>query len=208
MAQRGSYDDPPPRCVSSLERSWPYQRPVYSGAILALRQAPGDPWRAARASRPRAYSELASHCRRLHTADSTAGLTGVEDQRRRQHTRSRPHERAGRTDDGCKRGRLYRRSAVSSRQPAAPAILHGLARRTAPCAAAPQFRCCHMIAARWADAEVGRPLNPAHAQSYEETTVTKASKAMNVGERGIYHANVVIKEGTDEEIAAPQWEPR
>ncbi len=43
----------------------------------------GHPCRAARASRPRAYSELASHCRRLHTADSTGGLTGVEDQRHR-----------------------------------------------------------------------------------------------------------------------------
>ncbi len=65
-----------------------------------------------------------------------------------------------------------------------------------------------MIAARWADAEVGRPVNTAHAQDNEEMTVTAASKALKVGERGIYHANVVIKEGTDEEIAAPQWEPR
>ncbi len=50
--------------------------------------------------------------------------------------------------------------------------------------------------------------HPAHAQYNEETTVTVASKALNVGERGIYHAKVVLFEGTPEEIAAPQWEPR
>ena len=32
-------------------------------------------------------------------------------------------------------------------------------------------------------------------------TVTVASKALNVGERGIYHARVVVEEGTEEEIA-------
>ncbi len=42
------------------------------------------------------------------------------------------HERAGRARERPRRGRLYRWSAVSSRQPAAMAILHGLARRTAP----------------------------------------------------------------------------
>ncbi len=65
-----------------------------------------------------------------------------------------------------------------------------------------------MIGARGADAEVGRPVNTAHAQGYEETTVTVASTALNVGERGIRYANVVIDEGTEEEITAPQWEPR
>ncbi len=42
------------------------------------------------------------------------------------------HERAGRAGNVSQRGRLYRWSAVSPRQPVAPAILHGLARRTAP----------------------------------------------------------------------------
>ncbi len=42
------------------------------------------------------------------------------------------NERAGRAGCVGQRGRLYRWPAVSSRQPAAPAILHGLARRTAP----------------------------------------------------------------------------
>ena len=59
-----------------------------------------------------------------------------------------------------------------------------------------------MIGARWANAEVGRPVNTARAQDYEETTVTVASKALKVGERGIRYANVVINEGTEEEIAA------
>ena len=61
-----------------------------------------------------------------------------------------------------------------------------------------------MIAARWADAEVGRPVNTAHTQDYEETTVTEASKALKVGERGIYHAKVVLSKGTPEEIAIPK----
>ena len=45
-------------------------------------------------------------------------------------------------------------------------------------------------------------------------TVTLASKALNVGERGIYHARLVLEKGTPEEIAdyararpAP-WAPR
>ncbi len=65
-----------------------------------------------------------------------------------------------------------------------------------------------MIGARWANAEGGRPLNPAHAQGYEETTVTAASKALKVGERGIYHAKDVLAGGAPEEIAAPPQEPR
>ena len=32
-------------------------------------------------------------------------------------------------------------------------------------------------------------------------TVTLASKALNVGERGIYHARLVLEKGTPEEIA-------
>jgi hypothetical protein len=69
----------------------------------------------------------------------------------------------------------------------------------------------HMIGARWANAEGGgdrMSYHPAHAQGGEEMTVTKASKALKVGERGIFHAKHVIAEGTEEEIAAPQWEPR
>jgi hypothetical protein len=49
-----------------------------------------------------------------------------------------------------------------------------------------------MLGARWANAEVGRPVNTAHAQYNEETTVTVASKALKVGERGIYHAKIVL----------------
>ena len=44
--------------------------------------------------------------------------------------------------------------------------------------------------------------HPAHTQGENKVTVPMASKALNVGERGIYHANVVINEGTEEEIAA------
>ena len=50
--------------------------------------------------------------------------------------------------------------------------------------------------------------HPANLQSGGEATVNKASKALKVGERGIYHAKVVILQGTPEAIAAPQWEPR
>ncbi len=59
----------------------------------------------------------------------------------------------------------------------------------------------HMIGARWADAEVGRPINTAHTQDNEKTTVTAASKALKVGERGIYEAKIVLSQGTSEEIA-------
>ncbi len=67
-----------------------------------------------------------------------------------------------------------------------------------------------MIGARWANAKGGgdRMDHPAHMQDGEEVTVPMASKALNVGERGVRYANVVIDEGTDEEIAAPQREPR
>ncbi len=58
-----------------------------------------------------------------------------------------------------------------------------------------------LIATRWADAEGGRPVNTAHAQGYEETTVIKASKVLNVGERGIRYAKIVLEEGTEDEIA-------
>ena len=33
-------------------------------------------------------------------------------------------------------------------------------------------------------------------------TVTKASRALNVGERGVYHAKNVLENGTPKEIAA------
>ena len=39
-----------------------------------------------------------------------------------------------------------------------------------------------MIGARWADANVGRPVNAAHAQQNARTAVTVASKALEVGE--------------------------
>ena len=60
-----------------------------------------------------------------------------------------------------------------------------------------------MIGARWANAEVGgnRLDHSAHTQDGEEMTVTLASKALNVGGRGIYHARIVLSEGTPEEIA-------
>ncbi len=80
--------------MSSLERSWPYQRPVYSGAILALRQAPGDPCGPARASRP--------HRRWLQARQALPPVCLIR------------------------------------KQPAATAILHGLARRTAPQTPAPR----------------------------------------------------------------------
>ncbi len=72
----------------------------------------------------------------------------------------------------------------------ATAILHGLARRTAPQPQPP------------------RSSHSANMQDNEEVTVTVASKALKVGERGIYHAKDVLAGGTPEEIAAPQWEPR
>ncbi len=50
--------------------------------------------------------------------------------------------------------------------------------------------------------------HPAELQNGEEVTVSMASKALKVGERGIYHAKVVLLQGTPEAIAAPQWEPR
>ena len=53
-----------------------------------------------------------------------------------------------------------------------------------------------MIAARWADAKVGRPGNTARAQDNEIVTVTKASKTLGVGGRGIYHAKNVFENGT------------
>jgi len=59
-----------------------------------------------------------------------------------------------------------------------------------------------MWRAEWADAEVGRPVNTAHAQDNGKTTVPKASKVLNVGERGIYHAKYIIENGTPEEFAA------
>ncbi len=58
-----------------------------------------------------------------------------------------------------------------------------------------------MIGARWAN-------SAAHAQQSVRTAVTATSKVLKVGERGIYHAKVVLSEGTPEEIATPQWEPR
>ena len=52
-----------------------------------------------------------------------------------------------------------------------------------------------MIGARWANAEVGgdrMPDHSAYAQDGIEVTVTKASKVLKVGERGIYHAKTVL----------------
>ena len=64
-----------------------------------------------------------------------------------------------------------------------------------------------MIAARWADAEVGRPGNTAQTQDNEEVTVTKASKTLKVGERGLYHAKNVLENGTPEAVAAVEIDP-
>ena len=65
-----------------------------------------------------------------------------------------------------------------------------------------------MIGTRWANAGVGRPnpipvgdVNTAYTQGDEEMTVTLASKALQVGGRGIYHARIVLEKGTPEEIA-------
>ncbi len=60
-----------------------------------------------------------------------------------------------------------------------------------------------MIGARWANAEGGgyRRDDPAYMQGDEEMTVTMASKALNVGGRGIQYARIVLSEGTPEEIA-------
>ncbi len=41
----------------------------------------------------------------------------------------------------------------------------------------------------------------ANTQGGNETTVTVASKALKVGERGIYHAKLVLAEGTDRDRA-------
>jgi hypothetical protein len=38
-------------------------------------------------------------------------------------------------------------------------------------------------------------------------TVTKASKTLKVGERGIYHAKTVIENGTPEAVAAVETGP-
>ena len=62
-----------------------------------------------------------------------------------------------------------------------------------------------MIAARWADSKGGGfrwNSHLAHTQGAEEVTVTKASKTLNVGGRGIYHAKSDLENGTPEEIAA------
>jgi hypothetical protein len=56
-----------------------------------------------------------------------------------------------------------------------------------------------MIAARWADATVGGDRltdHPAYAQDSGEVAVTKASKTLKVGERGIYHARNVLENST------------
>ncbi len=42
--------------------------------------------------------------------------------------------------------------------------------------------------------------HPAYMRDGEEMTVTLASKALKVGERGIYHARIVLEKGTPEEI--------
>ena len=63
-----------------------------------------------------------------------------------------------------------------------------------------------MIGARWTDATVGGDRmtdHPARAQDGGEVTVTMASKALNVGERGIYHGRNILENGTQEEIDAP-----
>ena len=43
--------------------------------------------------------------------------------------------------------------------------------------------------------------HPAYTQDDEEMTVPLASKALNVGGRGIQYARIVLSEGTPEEIA-------
>ncbi len=55
----------------------------------------------------------------------------------------------------------------------------------------------HMIAARWV---LYGDLS-ARAQRNEKMSVTKASKQIEVGERGVYHAINVIANGTPEEIS-------
>ena len=67
-----------------------------------------------------------------------------------------------------------------------------------------------MIGARWANATGGgnRMDHPAHMQGGEEVTVTKASRALKVGERGIYHAKVVLSDGTPEILIAAPPPPR
>ena len=67
-----------------------------------------------------------------------------------------------------------------------------------------------MIAARWADATVGGDRltdHPAYAQDSGEMTVTKASKILKVGERGIYHARNVLENSTPEAVAAVETGP-
>ena len=67
-----------------------------------------------------------------------------------------------------------------------------------------------MIAARWADATVGDDRltdHPAYMQNGQEVTVTKASKILKVGERGIYHAKNVLENRTPEAVAAVEIGP-
>ena len=67
-----------------------------------------------------------------------------------------------------------------------------------------------MIAARWADATVGGDRltdHPAYAQDSGEVTVTKASKTLKVGERGISHANTILENGPPEAVAAVETGP-
>ena len=67
-----------------------------------------------------------------------------------------------------------------------------------------------MIAARWADAEGGGDRIADHsapAQGGGEVTVTKASKTLKVGERGIYHAKTILENGPHEAVAAVEIGP-
>ena len=62
-----------------------------------------------------------------------------------------------------------------------------------------------MIGARWADATVGGFRWNSHAaftQDEKEVSIEAVCKALNVGERGIYHARNILENGTPEEIAA------
>ena len=67
-----------------------------------------------------------------------------------------------------------------------------------------------MIAARWTDAKVGGDRITDHTapvQDGGEGTVAKASKTLNVGARGIYHAKYIIENGTPEAAAAVEIGP-
>ncbi len=64
-----------------------------------------------------------------------------------------------------------------------------------------------MIGARWANAKGGGfrwNSHPAYAQSENETTVPVVSKALKVGQRGIYHAKTVLSGGARTVVSVDQ----